>query len=131
MVTGAVDRSLSLGVSTLISVCISSLACLGPCLRQPVICQELETGSFCNEKIVVKLCFSPTPEAPDKDYNRSLICKDMNPFSGGCEMLLLGVSGSSVWGVGGSEEDSGAREAAPNDLGSHSRAGACGPGVRL
>lgn len=98
MVTGAVDRSLSLGVSTLISVCVSSLACLGPCLRQPVICQELETGSFCNEKMAVKLCFSPTPESPDKDYNRSLICKDMNPFSGGCDAASWGLWVQRVWG---------------------------------
>lgn len=42
--TGASDRSLLwTGVSTLISVCVTSPACFGPCLHQPIIRRALET----------------------------------------------------------------------------------------
>lgn len=68
MLTGAVDSPLSLGVSSLISIYISTLAHLGPCLCQPVICQELETGRLCNGKVAVRLHYFPTPYSPDKGY---------------------------------------------------------------
>ena len=94
MLTGAMDRSLSLGVSTLISVSVTSPAHLGPCLHQPVISQELETWRFYNGKVVVKLRYTPTPESPDKDYNQNPV-----PTHSLAAMLhLLGVSWFSVCG---------------------------------
>lgn len=100
VLTGAMDRSLSLGVSTLISVSVTSPAHLGPCLHQPVISQELETWRFYNGKVVVKLRYTPTPESPDKDYNQNPV-----PTHSLAAMLhLLGVSGFSVCVEDGKED---------------------------
>lgn len=80
MLTGAVDRVLLwIGVSTLISVCVTSPARLGPCLCQPVICQESETWRLYNGKVVVRLHYTPVPRSPDKGCNQNLICKDTSP----------------------------------------------------
>ena len=66
--TGAVNRSLLwTGVSPLISVCVTSLARLGPCLCQPVICWSLETRRFYNGKVVVRLRYTPAPGSPHRD----------------------------------------------------------------
>lgn len=75
--TGTVDRSLSLGVSTLISVCVTVLRV------RPLTCQERETWRLCNEKAVVKLPDVLTPGSLDRDCNRNLIYLEINPSSGG------------------------------------------------